>query len=147
MQEQQTYAGDDGETVLPESKIPDEIHSKTRLRASPGLRGAEALLMAFSTSSSMAWTVSQRQWTWLTVHAWLQHITSAHMERATADSENTARVNTWVVLGALCLHSMTCIILCKLNSSRKSVGPVDGINLDTFTKNKPSSQKGTSRWS
>jgi len=43
--------------LLPESKIPEDIHSKTRLSASPGLRGAEALLMAFSTSSSMAYIV------------------------------------------------------------------------------------------
>lgn len=46
----------ESQTTLPESKIPEEMHSKTRLSASPGLRGADALLMAFSTSSSMAWT-------------------------------------------------------------------------------------------
>lgn len=40
--------------VLPGSRMPDAIHSKTRLRASPGLIGPEALLIAFSTSSSMA---------------------------------------------------------------------------------------------
>lgn len=34
--------------------MPEAIHSKTRLSASPGLIGPEALLIAFSTSSSMA---------------------------------------------------------------------------------------------
>lgn len=40
--------------VLPGSRMPEEIHSKTRRSASPGLRGPDALLMAFSTRSSMA---------------------------------------------------------------------------------------------
>lgn len=41
--------------LWPGSRMPVEMHSRTRRMASPGLSGPEALLITFSTSSSIAW--------------------------------------------------------------------------------------------